>query len=106
MQSDAISASSTQEPETCVFDCVSVDWEELDGDGKESLVEDFVPTPLCLEGPAGEAAVPLPNTADCVVILFVVLFVGRGLSMMSLQLTLYPIWQMVMVVLFVGGACR
>ena len=65
MQSDAISASSTQEPETCVFDCVSVDWEELDGDGKESLVEDFVPTPLCLEGPAGEAAVPLPNTADC-----------------------------------------
>ena len=66
MQSDAISASSTQEPETCVFDCVSVDWEELDGDGKESLVEDFVPTPLCLEGPAGEAAVPLPNTAACV----------------------------------------
>ena len=47
-----------------IFFCLCC-WEELDGDGRESLVKDFVPTPLCLEGPAGEAAVSPPTAVDC-----------------------------------------
>ena len=47
-----------------IFFCLCCS-EELDGDGRESLVKDFVPTPLCLEGPAGEAAVSPPTAVDC-----------------------------------------
>ena len=73
MQSDVIRASRAQaaeakaevEEETCVSNCFPVGREELDGDGNESLVEDSVPTPLCLEGPSDAVAdVPVPNLAD------------------------------------------